>query len=181
LFAARDVIRVHESTFDELTRAIEPFEFKSPENGPPYSIKWLCGGHWKANVRGIEFDITPEQFAIRGRIDATWSCGLDFDFSGSFDTSADVVYRPDERTIGVNVESVTIELKWDAPILGSLVKVRRHIDVREALQIPPIPVDVTAFDFETARGAETLRLRPRDIVLVKRDGHVEVQGVVSLY
>jgi hypothetical protein len=49
------------------------------------------------------------------------------------------------------------------------------------MRIPPIRLGASSFEFETARGPERLRIRPQDIVVMKRHGYVEVQSAVTLY
>lgn len=175
--AADGVVKVYESTFNELANAIEPIHVSGRYRLEVCFI-WcvtICDATWTADVTQLSFDITPALVSISGRVDARW-CGANF--TAQFATNANVSYSASQNAILVTVNPTNIQPHVN--VLGFDVALPVHINVASALTLPPIPMGIAYFHFETARGPRTLHLRPYNIILTKRNGYVELQADVNL-
>lgn len=181
--AADGVIKIYQSTFNELGDKLTPIHFESPTNGSAHPIWWpwgekLCAGDWRAKVTGVNFVITPSQVRIMGTVEATWTCVFDFPLTGMFNTTGNVSYSASQNAVRVTVNPVTLQLAWNGPF-G--IQITQSIRIDQGLNIPPIPVTTASFHFETARGPARLRLTPHNIVVIKRSGYIELQADVRLW
>ncbi len=175
--AAQDgTVKVYESTFNELAGRIEPLVLTGHYAWGCGFWGCICDSDWTATVTQLSFGITTAQATLTGRVDAQW-CGLSF--NSTLNTTGDVTYSAGQNAILVTVNPTSIQPCFR--ILWANVCLPVWITVSDTMNLPPIPVGIAYFGFETARGTDTLRMTPSNISLLKRNGYVELQANVNLW
>lgn len=175
--AAQDgTVRVYESTFNELAGRIQPLQLTGHYAWGCGFWGCICDSDWTATVTQLNFGITPAQVSLTGRVDAQW-CGLSF--NSMLNATGNVAYSAGQNAILVTVNATSVQPCF--PILWANVCLPVWINVSNTMSLPPIPMGVAYFRFETAAGTDTLRMAPSNISLLKRNGYVELQANVNLW
>ena len=171
------VIRVYESTFNELAAAIEPLQM----NGR-YKLRvrvgWcplcktitICDSAWTVNVTQLDFDIDATDVDVTGKVNASW-CSIPF--SADLNATGDVAYSSGQEAVLVTMGSTSIQPYFY--FWGYRVNLPTQ-NVGPTLNLDPIPVTTAWFSFETARGSRSLRMTPNSTSLFKQDGYIELQS-----
>jgi hypothetical protein len=183
----RSILRIYESTFNELAERIEPLrwsgnhKFKVCTLTNPITKKCvyrqtIYDCDYQARVTNLRFDITPSRILITGDVNAEW-CGVSFD--NKLETTASVTYSGASDAVRVTVNPTSIQ-----PVLklgGYEVPLPIHMNVAPSLTLPPFPISTGLFHFATAGGPIALRLSPSHVSVSRRDGYLELQAHVTLW
>jgi hypothetical protein len=182
--APHGIIKVYESTFNELADAIEPLTASGRKRvratiGPcPFCTTiTICDSVWTVDVRQLHFDINTTQVDITGEVNASW-CG--FSFNGNLSTTGDVTYSAGQNAVLVTTGSTSVKPFFELPVIGK-INLPFTINAAPSLTLDPIPVSTALFSFKTARGPRSLRLTPKNIRLYKRDGYIELQSHATIW
>lgn len=191
------VVRIYESTFNELAAALEPIRFRGHYTfQPQVCTDWpwgrscvstrVCESDWTADVTHLRFAITPAKVRVTGRVSARW-CGASF--NAPLETTSNVWHAPFVATVpgvppqqlgAIRVAVAPTQIQPAFSVLGYDVRLPIRINVAPSLSLPAIPIVAGVFRFETARGPHSLRLSPTYLYLARRQGHFELQADVGL-
>lgn len=177
------IIRVYQSTFDELAAAVLPIHFEQMVQ--PIDLPF-CDEVARVDITNVTLHLNPFGSFVLGSGSGTW-CGMDL--SVSFAPTADVSYDAATQSVKVTMGSVLVGVTLDIPDwadwvpgVPDTVDLDVPVDLGQSLgSIPPIPVQQTEFVVQTARGSRSFTLAGRDVTLYKGDGYVELRGKVDLY
>jgi hypothetical protein len=180
-------LKIYNSLFNQFAEKIEPVRFSgsydftvctvpNPVSGGCSVSIDICNSEWKAEVTQLNFNITPTAVHITGMVHANW-CNVGF--NAPLDATANVSYSDSQRAILVTLSPTDIQPRFQ--VFGYDVPLPVHINVSQALSLPPIPVTSALFYFETARGPQTVHLIPSQVAVAMGDGYIEVQSYVTLW
>jgi len=183
------VVEIRESLFNEAAAAIEPIrvtgrkEWRVPDWVPLVGGEAICDPEYTADVTGITLGIAPGGVTGRARIRAHW-CGQAF--TADVDTTGDIVYDPAERHFLVTIAPTSVTPKFVITIDVRLKEYKFEVPLPVTIDLagitaPPIRVRSFFFTYETSKGSGTLHGTPRNLVLFKRNGYLELQSDLRLW
>jgi hypothetical protein len=186
--AADGVLRVHQSTLNEMATALGPLSASGRHvlGVDTWFGRIVICGQWHADVLNPQFAIHPTGVTITGLVSARYHCdGTWIPFVGTLTSSGNVTYNAAQNAIRVTTNAtffrpVFVIPGW-VPFFGG-----QHITLPFSINVGPsfsfsVPVRTAHMHFETAAGPERLRVTPHNISLVLEQNQIRLQSDVTLW
>jgi hypothetical protein len=186
--AADGVVRVHQSTFNEIAAALGPLSASGRHvlGVDTWFGRIVICGQWHADVLNLQFAISPTGVTITGVVSARYHCdGVWIPFAATLVSSGNVTYQAAQNRIRVTTSSTSIRpvfvIPGWVPFFGG-----QHISLPFTINVGPslsfsVPVTTAHMHFETAAGPERLRVTPHNISLVLEQNRIRLQSDVALW
>jgi hypothetical protein len=186
--AADGVVRIHQSTFNEVAAALGPLSASGRHvlGVDTWFGRIVICGQWQADVSNVQFAIRSTGVTITGLVTAWYHCnGGWVPFTGTLTSSGTVTYQAAQNRIRVATSATSFRpvfvIPGWVPFFGG-----QHITVPFTINVGPslsfsVPVRTAHLHFETAAGPERLRVVPRNISLALEQGQIRLESDVALW